>query len=553
MAKGERMRFAIYSRKSVYTGKGESISNQVTACKEHIMRCYPDTAEQDILFYQDEGYTGANTNRPMFQKMLAEAKEKGITYIVCYRLDRVSRNIGDFAFFLDRIEKLEIHFISVRDNLDSSNSMGKIMMMVASAFAQLERDTIADRVRDNMMMLARTGRWLGGTTPFGFTSEKIQEYTLSGKTKTCCCLKEIKEEMAIVKMIYCEMLALRTISGVKRALCQRQIKTRQGKDFSLLGIKEILQNPVYCKADKEARRYFITRQADVCFEEEDCSSQLGLLSYNKRDYKKKNAVRLPVSQWVIAQGKHQGVISGKRWIEVQELLDANKPRNQKPKQHNHYSLLSGQIVCMECGGRMFAKAHSNREKNGLFYYICRNKVQKEQKCHSSNLNGPQTDEAVYKLVQERMKSAVHLPRLCEELMKRKEELWKKAGGNTIQEIEKRIIGYNKELDTIINTALELSKEDFHSTVIGRMKEKAEAIAVQIQELEEEKKRMLLQKEGEGGKETQARQAINGFLEFFQSPSALTLQEKGMLIQCMVQKLEWDGENLHVYLYKRMEL
>ena len=76
------------------------------------------------------------------------------------------------------------------------------MMYIASVFAQLERETIAERVRDNMLMLARTGRWLGGTTPTGFTSEKIQEIIIDGKIKTSCKLKDNPEELRTIDCIW---------------------------------------------------------------------------------------------------------------------------------------------------------------------------------------------------------------------------------------------------------------------------------------------------------------------------------------------------------------
>ena len=65
----------IYSRKSKYTGKGESVENQVDLCKQKILAKYPNLTDDDIKVFTDEGFTGANTNRPAFQKLLNEIKE----------------------------------------------------------------------------------------------------------------------------------------------------------------------------------------------------------------------------------------------------------------------------------------------------------------------------------------------------------------------------------------------------------------------------------------------------------------------------------------------
>ena len=89
---------AIYARKSKYTGKGESIENQIDTCK-HYLKTYFDIniTDDDIIVYNDEGYTGANTERPHFKEMMKAIKNNEIDTIICYRLDRISRNVLDFA------------------------------------------------------------------------------------------------------------------------------------------------------------------------------------------------------------------------------------------------------------------------------------------------------------------------------------------------------------------------------------------------------------------------------------------------------------------------
>ena len=88
---------AIYSRKSRYTGKGESIGNQIDLCREYIHTHYGDAAAEHAVVFEDEGFSGGNLNRPDFKKMMTAAKDRKFKAIVVYRLDRISRNIGDFA------------------------------------------------------------------------------------------------------------------------------------------------------------------------------------------------------------------------------------------------------------------------------------------------------------------------------------------------------------------------------------------------------------------------------------------------------------------------
>ena len=97
---------AIYSRKSRYTGKGESIGNQIDLCREYIRTHYGDAAAQHAVVFEDEGFSGGNLNRPDFKKMMSAAKERKIRAIVVYRLDRISRNISDFSSLIEELGRL---------------------------------------------------------------------------------------------------------------------------------------------------------------------------------------------------------------------------------------------------------------------------------------------------------------------------------------------------------------------------------------------------------------------------------------------------------------
>ena len=143
-------------RKSRHTGKGESIGNQIDLCREYIRTHYGDAAEQQAVVFEDEGFSGGNLNRPDFKKMMTAAKARKSRAIVVYRLDRSSSS--DFSSLIEELGRLGIDFVSIRESFDTSSPMGRAMMYIASVFSQPERETIAERIRDNMHELAKTGR-----------------------------------------------------------------------------------------------------------------------------------------------------------------------------------------------------------------------------------------------------------------------------------------------------------------------------------------------------------------------------------------------------------
>ena len=98
------MRFAIYSRKSVLTGRGESIENQVELCRSYLAAHYPGVRPEEVAVYEDEGFSGKDFQRPQFRRMLEDIRRARPEALVCYRLDRVSRSVGDFADLIRRLE-----------------------------------------------------------------------------------------------------------------------------------------------------------------------------------------------------------------------------------------------------------------------------------------------------------------------------------------------------------------------------------------------------------------------------------------------------------------
>ena len=104
--KPQAKQYVIYSRKSKFTGKGESIENQIELCRQYIAMHFGEDAAENVLVYEDEGFSGGNLERPQFKKMMKDSQKIAFAAIVVYRLDRISRNIGDFAKIIEEIRKL---------------------------------------------------------------------------------------------------------------------------------------------------------------------------------------------------------------------------------------------------------------------------------------------------------------------------------------------------------------------------------------------------------------------------------------------------------------
>ncbi|WP_066500052.1 recombinase family protein [Abyssisolibacter fermentans] len=346
------MNIAIYSRKSIDTGKGESVKNQVKLCKDYFMR-----QENNCKFeiFEDEGFTGGNTNRPSFQRMMELVKIKQFDVIAVYKIDRIARNIVDFVNIYDELETMGVQLVSITEGFDPRTAAGKMMMLLLASFAEMERMNIAQRVKDNMKELAKIGRWSGGTPPTGYSTIKVLEM---GKKVTY--LELIEDKSKDIK----EMFELYSNSYSTYKI-SKYFKNK-GLNYPIKTIQNILTNPTYLRATKESIKHLESLGYIVYGEPNGC----GFLPYNRRPRIKGKKVTIS-SEKFVATSMHQPIVDLELWLKVHQKLEENCT-NPHPRESN-YSFLSGLVRC-KCGSNMIIQP-GHRRKNGtrIFYFRCRTK------------------------------------------------------------------------------------------------------------------------------------------------------------------------------------
>lgn len=375
------MKAAIYSRKSKFTGKGDSIGNQIQQCREYADFYLKDMNITEFLIYEDHGFSGGTLNRPEFKRLIEDAANNIFKVLICYRLDRISRNVGDFSNTLNLLQQNNIFFISIREQFDTSTPMGKAMAYISSVFAQLERETISERIRDNMLELAKGGRWLGGQFPLGFKSEKQVCFDYEYRENYIYKLTPLKDEIEKVNIIFLKYIETKSIHKVLKYLLSNEIKGKKGGDFSSVTIRDMLRNPLYVQSTSEVFSY-LNKKGIQTFGNANGN---GILTYNKRNsfYKDKN-----ISEWIAATGNHKGIIPMDKWLMVQSLLDEN---SEKPPRYgtSKKAMLSGILKCSHCGAAMrVTYGRKNRDGDRVYYYACTMKCSSgSTRCSNPNVPG----------------------------------------------------------------------------------------------------------------------------------------------------------------------
>ena len=165
------VRCAIYTRKSTEEGLEQefnSLDAQRESAEAYIKSqqhegwiCLPDR-------YDDGGFTGGNMERPALRRLMADIEAGRIDCVVVYKVDRLSRSLLDFAQLMAKFDKHQIAFVSVTQQFNTTNSMGRLMLNVLLSFAQFEREIISERTRDKIAATRRKGKWCGGLPPLGY-------------------------------------------------------------------------------------------------------------------------------------------------------------------------------------------------------------------------------------------------------------------------------------------------------------------------------------------------------------------------------------------------
>ncbi|MEY8426680.1 recombinase family protein [Lachnospiraceae bacterium 46-15] len=543
------MQIFIYSRKSKWTGRGESIENQVQMCRDYIESYIPGADLAEIRVFEDEGYSGKNVKRPEFQRMMAEIRKGSCHYLVCYKLDRLGRNIIDIAGLVEELNNLKVSFISIKENFDTSTPLGKTMLYIAGIFAQMEREQIAERVKDNMVMLAKSGRWLGGNTPLGFFSQKDEKVQINDKIKTSYRLAENPQEMITVRFIFREYLEKQSLAKVVEYFLRNDIQTKRGKEYTPTAVRDILTNPVYCTADETAYDYFESLGCQMCFSREEADGRHGIIAYAKTSsasYKNRDN---PPEEWIVAMGKHKGEIPGAEFERVQKLLGANKQKGEACRNvRNEVALLSGILFCA-CGHAMRPKYYSvGQVTDGgerKFSYLCPYKdATHSEKCSVENVPGNDLDEMVCRELFRYAEPDSQVKKLLDKLGNE----FEKGRGHPADKLDLLKQALEEKEQGIKNLLAAIKKQGRSQAFIEYADEEISKLGKECEELKEKIKSCG---NGEGTPICEKHQVdllaeqLDSFAKAFQ---VLTVPKKREYLRMLLDKVVWDGEKAQIFLY-----
>lgn len=270
----------------------------------------------DYFVFEDAGYSAKNTDRPSFQSMMSRVRTGEFSHVLVWKIDRVSRNLLDFASMYDELQRLGVIFISKNEQFDTSTAIGEAMLKIILVFAELERNMTSERVSAVMVSRANNGQWNGGRVPYGYKFNK-EDNSFSFDEK----------ESTIAGRIFRLYEKHPSCLYVANTLNKDGLLTRAGNSWSSVAIHKILTNPFY----------------------------YGVYRYNIRNGSK-GATR-DDSEWITCEDHHPPYISKEQFNLNQYKMQQNKRGgNQRgfTVQRKNVHIFAGLLECGHCGNAMTA-------------------------------------------------------------------------------------------------------------------------------------------------------------------------------------------------------
>lgn len=324
------MKAAIYIRVStdMQVEDGFSIEGQRTR-----LHSFCQSQDWEIFDeYIDEGYSAKDLNRPDMQRLLGDMEERKFEVILVYKLDRLTRSVGDLHGLLKTFDLYSVKFKSATEIFETTTAMGRFFITLVGAMAEWERGTISERVRFGVEQMIVEGRRPGGIVPFGYTKEEIlipEEATL---------IREVRD-------LYLSGIGYKSIA----MKMNREGKLRRGNDWTAATVSYTVENPYYAGILRLGSK-----------------TPSGNYVNSKRDDR---------VNCIYGDGSHESIFTRLEYEVTKEFMAR--------KTHGGYSQIktywfSGVLRCGRCGAAMFGRLSNKRSlKTGetvrTQYYICSNK------------------------------------------------------------------------------------------------------------------------------------------------------------------------------------
>ena len=322
-------------------GESNSISNQ-----KRILETYAkQNGFSNLRWYTDDGYSGANFQRPGFQAMLADIEAGKVGTVIVKDMSRLGRNYLQVGMYTEMIfPQKGVRFIAINDGVDSAQGDNDFAPLRNIFNEWLVRDT-SKKIKAVKRSKGMSGKPITSKPVYGYLMDEDENFIID------------EEAAPVVKQIYNLCLAGNGPTKIARMLTEQQIPTPGTLEYRRTGSTRRYHPGYECK--------WATNTVVHLLENREYMGCLVNFKTEKPSYKLKHSIENPPEKQAVFENHHEPIIDRETWERVQEL----RKQRKRPNRYDEVGLFSGILFCADCGSVMYQQRYQT-DKRKQDCYIC---------------------------------------------------------------------------------------------------------------------------------------------------------------------------------------
>ena len=322
-------------------GESNSISNQ-----KRILETYAkQNGFSNLQWYTDDGYSGANFQRPGFQAMLADIEAGKVGTVIVKDMSRLGRNYLQVGMYTEMIfPQKGVRFIAINDGVDSAQGDNDFAPLRNIFNEWLVRDT-SKKIKAVKRSKGMSGKPVTSKPVYGYLMDEDENFIIDG------------EAAPVVRQIYSLCLAGNGPTKIARMLTEQEIPTPGTLEYRRTGSTRRYHPGYECK--------WATNTVVHILENREYTGCLVNFKTEKPSYKTKHSVENPIEKQAIFENHHEPIIDTQMWERVQEL----RKQRKRPNRYDEVGLFSGILFCADCGSVLYQQRYQNATRK-QDCYIC---------------------------------------------------------------------------------------------------------------------------------------------------------------------------------------
>ena len=322
-------------------GESNSISNQ-----KRILETYAkQNGFSNLRWYTDDGYSGANFQRPGFQAMLADIEAGKVGTVIVKDMSRLGRNYLQVGMYTEMIfPQKGVRFIAINDGVDSAQGENDFAPLRNIFNEWLVRDT-SKKIKAVKRSKGMSGKPITSKPVYGYLMDEDENFIID------------EEAAPVVRQIYSLCLAGNGPTKIARMLTEQQIPTPGTLEYRRTGSTRRYHPGYECK--------WATNTVVHLLENREYTGCLVNFKTEKPSYKLKHSIENPPEKQAVFENHHEPIIDRETWERVQEL----RKQRKRPNRYDEVGLFSGILFCADCGSGVYQQRYQT-DKRKQDCYIC---------------------------------------------------------------------------------------------------------------------------------------------------------------------------------------